>query len=133
MQNSTSSTGKEEQESLGEKKVQRVLEALKEEEKEWGAAKDKERSKELLDTMLELGPLEPVKATKRDQEQPKGKRAKKLKYPTMGADWGREKLSKEQLEHEELPDASFLSPPPLRPTKILSPFASDLLSSKLPT
>ena len=65
--------------------------------------------------MLELGPLEPVKATKRDQEQPKGKRAKKLKYPTMGADWGREKLSKEQLEHEEPPDASFssLPPPPL--------------------
>ena len=62
--------------------------------------------------MLELGPLEPVKATKRDQEQPKGKRAKKLKYPTMGADWGREKLSKEQLEHEEPPDASFSSPPP---------------------
>ena len=78
-----------EQEKLQEMELQKVMETLDAEERKWGAAKYKERSNELRNKRVELGPLEPATATKREQEQPKGRRAKKLKYAKIGADWGR--------------------------------------------
>ena len=85
-----------EQEEIESRELQSLLESLNEEEEEWGAAKAKERSRELMKTNAELGPLEPVRATKREQEQTKGRKAKKLKYAVLGADWGREKPNQEQ-------------------------------------
>ena len=85
-----------EQEEIENRELQSLLESLNEEEEEWGAAKAKERSRELMKTNAELGPLEPVRATKREQEQTKGRKAKKLKYAVLGADWGREKPNQEQ-------------------------------------
>ena len=76
-----------EQEKMEEKDLQEIMETLNEEEREWGAAKEKERSIQLRNKRLEVGPLEPVEATKREQEQTKGRRAKKRKYATIGENW----------------------------------------------
>ena len=61
------------------------------EEEALGARKSQARGAEIKDQMKTIGPLEPTRAAKREQEPVKGRRAKKLKHATMGENWGKEK------------------------------------------
>ena len=118
-------------EKLEAEKLQVIMRTLDMEEEAWGARKSQARGAEIKDQMKTIGPLEPTRAAKREQEPVKGRRAKKLKHATMEENWGKEKpkieqqaentreqpTSREQLTPKEL----LNSPSPPTPNPISSP------------
>ena len=100
-------------EKLEAEKLQERMATLDMEEEAWGAEIIVSRNNEIKARIRAIGTLEPAKAAKREQEPVKWRRAEKLKYAIMGADWGRKKPEKEQLKKREQPNSPLSTPNPI--------------------
>ena len=65
-----------------------VIEQIENNEQAWGANKSSRIVKDMKHKSRELGSAVMSRSTKREPTNTKGARSKKLKYATLGEDWG---------------------------------------------